>query len=72
MITDIKEWNYWKYANENADLNEYIRELKKRELYDTGVNPDNNNLTLSTCYTNITGSTGRIIVVSSEDKKERY
>lgn len=71
VITDIKEWNYWKYANENADLNEYIEEVKRRELYDTGVSPGNNNLTLSTCYTNITGDTGRIIVVSSQDELKR-
>ena len=66
IITDISQWHYWEYAFKNSDLDEYISECEKKCLYTTGIISSKELLTLSTCYTNITGQTGRLLVVYSQ------
>lgn len=71
--THIARWPYQDYANKHSadDIPKYIAECKERQLYDTKIDPDSDNLlTLSTCSHHNYGKKGRIVIVGYlTDKK---
>jgi len=66
--TDDNVFKYYKFydAKNDSEYNDYISNIKKLSLYDTGITPqyDNNLITLSTCE--YSQENGRLVVVAKE------
>lgn len=72
MSVNIYEFEYWKFtmARDEADYNKFVQEVKKRSMYDTGVQLEYEVqiITLSTCD-NGRGNNWRLVIF---EKNKRY
>lgn len=65
--TKTTDWNFRRYTSISTaeQAQQYMEDCKSRDLYETGVEPTDRLITLSTCSYHVRGRDGRLVVVGT-------